>query len=342
MIIRILSLFFISINLLAYETGLIKKTYNNFEKNRLFYTNIYYPTSSKMNFTLVGDNPVFLGIQVKENSPIANSKFPLIILVHGSGGNNTNLNYLVEALVSKGIIVIAANYPGSTTGDSIPSETVRVWIQNEDVIFLLDQVLKDEQINNNILKNSIGIMGHSKGAYTSIAKVGGRLELNKFINYCAINPQMPDCIFYKSGNVDLNTLDKEKFEKSYLDRRFSYAIAIDPGYGTSFDEKSLKNIDIPILLILADYYSPKNTKENLLGDNIYVSLNKKKAFYKKIIDSGHFSFLSECKKDALEILAEDGEDEMIICQDGKKSRNDVHKETIETVLQFLNEIDVIR
>ena len=342
MFIRFLLLFSISINLLAYETGLIKKTYNNPEKKKLFYTNIYYPTSSKMNFSLIGDNPVFLGIKVKENSQIADSKFPLIILVHGSGGNNTNLNYLVEALVSKGIIVVAANYPGSTTGDSNPAETVRVWIQNEDVTFLLDQILKDEQINNNILKNSIGIMGHSKGAYTSIAKVGGRLELNKFINYCTINLQMPDCIFYKSGNVDLNTLDKKKFEKSYVDKRFSYAIAIDPGFGASFDGKSLENIDVPVLLILADYYSPKNTKENLLGDNIYVSLNKKKSVYKKIIDSGHFSFLSECKKDALEILAEEGEDEMLICQDGEKSRNDIHKETIESVFQFLNEIDVIR
>lgn len=340
-IVKFILLIFITINVFAYETGLIKKIYVDSKRNRNFSTNIYYPTLSNKKITLVGDNPVFMGIEVRENVPVADLKFPLIILVHGSGGNNTNLNYLVDVLVSKGIIVVAANYPGSTTGNSIPKETVQAWIQNEDVSFLLDEVLKDKEINNNILIDSIGIMGHSKGAYTSIAKIGGKLNLDDFINYCAINPQMPDCVFYKSGNVDFKNINRLKFEKSYIDERFSYAVSIDPGYALSFDKESLKNIKIPLLLILADFYSPSDTKEDLFGDVIYENLNKEKLSYKKIKDSGHFSFLAKCKKQALMILAEEDEDEMIICQDGKKSRNDVHQETIETVLQFLEDNNII-
>ncbi len=221
-------------------------------------------------------------------------------------------------------------------------ETVQVWIQNEDVSFLLDEVLKDEQISKNIMIESIGVMGHSKGRYTLIAKIGGKLNFNKFINYCNIESQMPDCLFYKSGNVDFKNIDEMKFEKNYTDNRFSYAIAIDPGYADSFNNASLKKIETPFLLILADFYSPNNTTEDLHGDIIYENLNKKKLFYKKIKDAGHFSFLSKCKKDALVILAEEGEDEMIICRDGKKSRDEVHKETIENVLQFLEGINIIK
>lgn len=216
-IIKTLLLLFISINVFSYETGLMKKTYIDSKRNRNFSTNIYYPTLSKDKSALIGDNPVFIGVEIKENASIIDSKFPLIVLVHGSGGNNTNLNYLVEALVSKGIIVVAANYPGSATGNSVPSETVQAWIQNEDVTFLLDEVLKDKQINKNILTDSIGIMGHSKGAYTSIAKAGGKLKLDKFINYCTTDPQVLDCVFYTSSNVDFKNLDKTKFDKSYLD-----------------------------------------------------------------------------------------------------------------------------
>lgn len=338
---KILVFIFISVSLFSYETGFIKKVYKDTQRERTLYTNIYYPTVSNIPSILIGDNAVFEGIHAKENAEIYDGKFPLIILIHGSGGNNTSLNYLVESLVSKGIIVVAANHERRFDGDSEDNEAVQVWIQNEDVSFLLDEVLRDENIKTNILLNKIGVIGFSKGAYTAVAKAGGELELEKFSDYCRLNSEMPDCIFFKSENIDLSILDKEKFENSYLDKRFSYAVSIDPSLGSSFKVESLKSIKIPILLILGDFYSVDNKEISLLGNEIYKNLNKKISYQKKIKNSGHFSFLPECKREALKILEYESKDDAVICKDGSKLRNEVHKETIDYTLKFLKEINVL-
>lgn len=339
--VKILVFIFISINIYSYDVGFMKKIYRDTERERILYTNIYYPTVSNIKPVLIGDNVIFKGIEVKENAEVYNKKFPLIILIHGSGGNNTSLNYLVEALVSRGIIVVAANHERISNDNSESAETIQVWIQNEDVSFLLDEILEDESINKNVSLKQIGVMGFSKGAYTVVAKAGGELELEKFSNYCRLNTEMPDCIFYKSENIDLNILNKEKFENSYLDRRFSYAVVIDPSLGSSFKDKSIKSIKIPVLLILGDFYLPDNTKVSLSGNEIYKNLNKKNSYQKKIKNSGHFSFLAECKKGALKILEDESEEDAVICEDGAKLRSEVHRETIDYTLKFLKDINIL-
>ena len=116
------------------------------------------------------------GGQIKVKRKTINEPF----IHHGSGGNNTSLNYLVADLTSKGIIIVATNYL-SDDENIYPPETISIkpWIQNADSSFLLDQVLKEKKFINNISKDSIGILGYSKGGYSALALAGGKLDYNK-------------------------------------------------------------------------------------------------------------------------------------------------------------------
>ncbi len=149
---------------------------------------------------------------------------------------------------------------------------------------------------------------------------------------------MPDCIFYNDNIFK----EKINFEKSYLDKRFSFIVSIDPIFSLSFDNESLKKIKIPILLISSEYYSLEDTDMDLYGKSIYKYLDSKKSRYKLIKNSGHFDFLPLCKKEAVEILKAEGEGEEIICMSGERDRKEIHDETVENILKFLYDINIIK
>ena len=337
----ILLLFTITIVSFSYDSGVTHITYKDESRKREFSINVFYPTISKEEDEeiVIGENPIFIGNKFKKNPMIAPGKFPLIIFIHGSGGNNTSMSYLAAELASRGIIVVAANHLSETKGDS-PAETISVkpWIQNEDVSFLLDKILADSNFNENILPDSIGVIGYSKGAYTALALAGGELKMDKYSDYCSSNPKMPDCVFYNEDFLK----EKTNFEKSYLDNRFSFIISIDPIFSLAFDGESLKKIQIPILLISSESYSSKEPDINLHGESLYKQLDKNKTMYKLIKSSSHFDFLPLCKKEALEILKMEGEGEEIICMNSKKNRVEVHKETVNSVLNFLKGFNIIK
>ena len=331
-------LFIFKITIFSYNLAITDITYKDEKRNRIFHTKIYYPTLDiDKNEILVNDNKIFIGNKFQKDASIASGKYPLIFLIHGSGGNNTSLNYLVADLTSKGIIVVATNYL-SDDGNIYPPETISVkpWIQNADTSFLLDQILKEKKFTNNISKDSIGILGYSKGGYSALALTGGKLDYNKYINFCKDNKNFPDCVFYSNVLKD----NKEYFEKSYLDKRFSFVISIDPILSHSFTNESLANIKVPILLVSSDFFIPASNEIDLKIDDINKRLDKKYATFKLLKDSGHFSFLPLCKKEATEIL-ENTEDE-IICIDGEKTREQIHTELSSSVIKFLYKINILK
>lgn len=108
--------------------------------SRTLASRIYYPTEAEGPRQNVGANPVFTGIAGQIDAPPAKGTFPLVVFSHGSGGNNTSQAWLAAALVSQGVVVIAANSPGSTTGDSVPAQSINLWRQTEDISALIDAI----------------------------------------------------------------------------------------------------------------------------------------------------------------------------------------------------------
>ena len=321
----------------SYNSAVTSKVYKDEKRNRIFYTKIYYPTLAVSgNEVLINDNEIFIGNKFLKDAPIASEKFPILFIIHGSGGNNSSFNYLATDLTSKGIIIVATNY--LSDDESIqPPETISIkpWTQNIDTSFLIDQILKEKKLINNISEDFIGILGYSKGGYSALALIGGKLDYNKYINFYKNNKKNLENVF---GSYTLK--DKENFENSYMDSRISFVISIDPIFSHSFIDESLTNIKIPILLVSSESFIPENNEIDLNINEINQKVNEKYITFKVIKDSGHFSFLPLYKKEALKIL-ENTEDK-IICIDGKRTREEIHKEFASDIAEFLYKNNILK
>ena len=133
-------------------------------------------------------------------------KFPLIIFSHGLGGYKTQNSINIEALVSKGYIVIAPDhtydatitiFPDGTTADfkaglphnvsedefwknRIPQLNTRA----SDISFIIDklQTMKNYDVYNSIEFNKIGVFGHSFGGATSIVSSWNDTRISACLN----------------------------------------------------------------------------------------------------------------------------------------------------------------
>ena len=76
---------------------------------------------------MFGKNAVFKGIELAANPRPKQGAHPVVVFSHGSGGNGMNIGWFAKALADQGMIVIAPNHPGSTSGDSDPEQSLKTW-----------------------------------------------------------------------------------------------------------------------------------------------------------------------------------------------------------------------
>lgn len=287
---------------------------------------IFYPSHSQQVPQIQAESDVFSGFSAIANAPLAAGRFPLIVLSHGSGGNNTSLAWLAVPLAARGAIVIAANHPGSTTGNS--SAKTDLTLQITDLSFMLTWYLKDTRWQQAIDATKTGAIGHSKGGYSVLALAGGEVNRQRLTHYCQTMPQMPDCQFYQHDGVRLENTDDTRLAASYRDPRVKWVIALDPGMSYVLTPVSLKAIHIPLLTVAAGYFIRATGKMNLGVDQLKLPLLS-------LPDAGHFDFLPLCKSSAGAILAEEGE--AFICETPTAQREAVHRQTLAAISQFMQQ-----
>ncbi|QGU86880.1 alpha/beta hydrolase family protein [Erwinia sorbitola] len=287
---------------------------------------IFYPSDSHQAAQMQGARAVFIGFKAITHAPLAKGRFPLIVLSHGSGGNNASLAWLAVPLAARGAIVIAANHPGSTTGDSSPKTDLT--LQTGDLSFMLTHYLADPHWQQAIDRQKIGAIGHSKGGYSVLALAGGHINRQRLTHYCQAMPQMPDCQFYQRDGIRLENTSDQRLAASYHDPRVRFVVALDPGMSYVFTRSSLDAIDIPVLTIAAGYFIHSTGKMRLGVDQLKLPLLT-------LAEAGHFDFLPLCTPKAAEILA--GEGEGFICETPNAQRAAIHLQTIAAVSQFMQQ-----
>ncbi|WP_246169926.1 alpha/beta hydrolase family protein [Yersinia canariae] len=332
-------LLFFPLTSYSWQTAITHISFNDLQRHRQLDSVIYYPTAEQGKTHLLGDNAVFQGISVLPDAPLAKGQFPLLILSHGSGGNNTSLAWLADKLVQQGMVVIAANHPGSTTGDSIPGQSAQLWLQTEDISFIISDLLPDPHWKSALDKQPIGVIGHSKGGYSAMAALGATLSFPRFITGCQQQPDQPNCQFYTRADVKLNQLSAVKFEGNYADKRLDFAIALDPGMIPFYQNNSLLHLSGPLLLINAHYFISPNESLNLGGETWVKQLNQPDITAVTLANSGHFDFLPICKPAAGEILAAEGE--AFICATPAVERGKLHQQTVQQIITFLHQQHIL-
>lgn len=326
---------------LATEVGVRTLDIPSLSRGSDIHLRIWYPAEKGGTPVSMGENRVFKGAQALENAPLISGIRPLVLFSHGSGGNVEAMGWLANVLVKAGFIVAGPNHPHTTSGDSLPEETPKVWQRVDDLSTVIDFMSKDAEWKQHIDVDRIGAVGFSLGGTTVMRMSGAQNNLEAYARYCDGYNQW-DCAWYangigfrdndevKVGPYDLRKVDRQLFEQSNRDPRLRTAVIVDPGMARAYVPESLEQTEIPMNFINLGNEGavPLATKARHLAEiapgGSYVSVQ----------ESDHFSFLPECKPDAVAFLKSINEPDPI-CAPAKRARNDIHAELSNVISALL-------
>ena len=262
---------------------------------------IVYPTNTKSKPVKFGPFQMNLSIGAR----IANKKFPLVIISHGSGGSNWGHRSIAFDLAKKGYIVGLPLHPRNNYRDNSDEGTNNNWLNRpKHIKSAIDSILSNVEFFNNIEKNKIAVVGHSAGGYTALALAGGIGNSEHIINLCKEKPKINQnfCSLAKSNSTKPIEL------KGLSDSRVKAIVLMAP-VGLLFQsDDALKQVKIPVFLMRAE--KDKELVEPYHSELIAKKIRKQLLSYQIIPNAGHFSFITpfpEVLKSKLGDVADDPE-----------------------------------
>ena len=163
----------------------------------------------------------------------------------------------------------------------------------------------------------IYLFGFSRGAYTGLVIVGGRLDILGIASLCSEGGIDGMCAEIEIGQFPAR--------RPAADPRFAAVVLADPEFGRTFTLGGLKDVKAPIQLWASERGGDGVLPED--NETIYENLPTPPE-YRIVPNSGHFAFIVPCSAEAAKALPE-------ICADaGTFDRRAFHKEFNLDVVAF--------
>lgn len=300
---------------------------------------VWYPSKGDGETSGQNHNRIFETGPAAANATIREGRFPLVLLSHGSGSRAEGMDWIATELAKAGYIVAGPNHPGTTSGDSTPAATPKIWERTQDISVLITALSEDGRWAGSIDPSRIGILGFSLGGSTAMELAGARGDLSAYTRYCDGNPGMMDCTWfagrrgYAGGEqvdvapLKLAEINRAHFEQQNRDIRITSVISVDPGLATTFQKESLKEIDVPVTLI--NLGGPGHVPMAVISGQLAKDIPG--ASYLQVEGADHFSFLPVCKPGASDFLKSVGERDPI-CEETERPRAEIHQELSRLII----------
>jgi len=252
------------------------------------------------------DAPLFQAGSAMPHAPFAPalSKWPLILLSHGTGGNAMQMAWLGTALARAGFIAVAVDHPGNNSATSAPltPEGMALWWERAtDLSNVLDGMLADGEFGAKIDPRLIAAAGYSLGGYTVLELAGARTDISAFFDLCRKNDDNAVCHVPEMrgmGSLDevLQKVRKTsgeslaRSEESFRDPRIHAVFAIAPALGFTQTPESLHQIRIPVEMVVGAEDNIAPAEQNAS----YVRSNIRGARETVLPHVTHYTFLDTC------------------------------------------------
>lgn len=222
--------------------------------------------------------------------PIGPEKVPMIVISHGTGGSAEGHTDTAEALARAGFIVVALDHTGDNYRDiSAVGKGTQLVARPRHITRTIDYMLTAWPRRASIDAERIGMFGHSAGGFTALVIAGAEPKMWRGADYCRKHPQAWSCRYIKRQGLSLVDLGKQRNLNWVHDRRIKAAVIAAPAIGYSFDSEALENVSIPFQLWAAQ-------RDGVVDDSpatIRSAMARPPEFH-KVMNAGHFSFLSPC------------------------------------------------
>ena len=293
---------------------------------------IWYPAGVGGTPVKLGESAFFVGTGAMLEAPIAQGKYPLILLSHGAGlgGTPQAMSWIAAPLAKQGVIVAAPTHPGNTGVNRSAAETMKLWLRPADIIATLDAVQQQSLFKYHLEEGRVGILGLSMGGNTAWALAGARIDPMRLASYCDTDDRKPSlCEWVRQSGVNLHAMDMHQAGRDNLEARIKFAMVIDPTPVDVFQIDSFSKITIPVEIVNLGKSGTIPQTTLALG----VAMAIPKSVYSTIKYASHYSMFGECKLGASELAGSEGIGEPICSDGGRLTRIEIHKRLIAMVTE---------
>lgn len=188
------------------------------------------------------------GKALREAPPVAQQRFPLVVVSHGYPGSRTFLSYLTENLASKGYVVAAIDHTDSVNGAVRGFESTLL-NRTKDQLFTIDEIAAEAQKPESFLhglvdSSRVAIVGYSMGGYGALASAGAGYSKTSAAAKLVPGGYFQDLI---EGSVPFRALKHPNLKAMVALAPWGE----QPPYN-SWSDEGLAGITIPSLLIVGD------------------------------------------------------------------------------------------
>lgn len=292
---------------------------------------VWYPTDVKGPAETIGGSKVFKGTRALRNAPVAKGQYPVIMLAHGGfRAAPYQEGWIASSLAAIGYIVGVTRPPALGPKDA-EKAVQELWLRPADLSAALTALESEPTLSQRIMQGSAAAVGFFLGGTSSLALAGARLDPNSFGRSCDRPEAGVDCAWFASAGVDLKNIDGTSLGRSYWDERIKAVVAVDPELSASFAPESLAGIKVPVDII--NLGSPDTIAPALEASGLKALIPNSR--YDAIPDAMSFSAFNPCTQDGPALLREEGDDDAI-CRDGKRPREEVHREIAGKIADALH------
>lgn len=254
---------------------------------------LFYPTARSAGVVQLGPwRPV-----VSLGAPVSAEPLKGLILVsHGTGGNELAHHNLATRLAAEGYLVAAVRHPGDNWQDRSMITSGRYFGERpRQISRVLDALLASPEWSARIPAGRIGALGHSAGGYTVLALAGAQAEPARAAQHCrGVQDDPGFCALAKGPKAPQPAAAAPAATApdgtlvSVPDARIRAVVALAP-MAVVFTPDSLKAVSVPVLLRVAEQDAVLTGRYH--GGHVAAHLATAQAA--TVPGAGHFAFMAQ-------------------------------------------------